>query len=162
MVLNIINVYHGRQWEIFINNWIINTGIGNLKVKSENKEIFTINDIKVCPEMKYNLFSVSQFTDNKVSLFYFFDFTSLKMMFSKMIFRTPKASLLRSAIKQRSYVTINYILPDNTTKTVNAKKGENLLELAHNNNIDLEGACECSLACSTCNYYWVNLIYNLL
>ena len=32
-----------------------------------------------------------------------------------------------------------------------AKKGENLLRIAHQNEIDLEGACECSLACSTCH-----------
>lgn len=37
--------------------------------------------------------------------------------------------------------------------------GTTVLEAAHNNNIDLEGACEGSLACSTChvvvdkNYY---------
>ena len=32
-----------------------------------------------------------------------------------------------------------------------APKGENLLKIAHQNGIDLEGACECSLACSTCH-----------
>lgn len=29
--------------------------------------------------------------------------------------------------------------------------GMNVLRVAHANNIDLEGACECSLACSTCH-----------
>ena len=29
--------------------------------------------------------------------------------------------------------------------------GTTVLEAAHNNNIDLEGACEGSLACSTCH-----------
>ena len=32
-----------------------------------------------------------------------------------------------------------------------AKVGDHLLEVAHKNNIDLEGACEASLACSTCH-----------
>ena len=32
-----------------------------------------------------------------------------------------------------------------------AREGESLLEVAHNNGIDLEGACESSLACSTCH-----------
>ena len=36
-------------------------------------------------------------------------------------------------------------------KTVEAQNGLSLLEVAHNNEIDLEGACEGSLACSTCH-----------
>ncbi len=40
---------------------------------------------------------------------------------------------------------------DGSTKTVQAPVGENLMEVAHRNDIDLEGACEGSLACSTCH-----------
>ena len=29
--------------------------------------------------------------------------------------------------------------------------GDNILVVAHKNNVDLEGACECSIACSTCH-----------
>ena len=36
-------------------------------------------------------------------------------------------------------------------QTVLAREGESLLDVAHNNGIDLEGACESSLACSTCH-----------
>ena len=36
-------------------------------------------------------------------------------------------------------------------RTIDAPIGENLLEIAHANKIDLEGACECSVACSTCH-----------
>ena len=36
-------------------------------------------------------------------------------------------------------------------KEVEAEKGLSLLEIAHNNNIGLEGACEGSLACATCH-----------
>ena len=32
-----------------------------------------------------------------------------------------------------------------------AREGESLLDVAHNNGIELEGACESSLACSTCH-----------
>ena len=35
--------------------------------------------------------------------------------------------------------------------TIDAAEGISLLEVAHQNNIDLEGACEGSLACSTCH-----------
>ncbi|XP_072420532.1 ferredoxin-2, mitochondrial [Chiloscyllium punctatum] len=36
---------------------------------------------------------------------------------------------------------------------VKGKVGDNVLYLAHENGIDLEGACEASLACSTCHVY---------
>ena len=41
--------------------------------------------------------------------------------------------------------------PDGTKLEVNAPAGLSVLEIAHQNNIDLEGACEGSLACSTCH-----------
>ncbi len=46
---------------------------------------------------------------------------------------------------------ILFNLPDGTIKEVEAPIGENLLEIAHKNHIPLEGACEGSLACSTCH-----------
>lgn len=36
-------------------------------------------------------------------------------------------------------------------KEIEAKDGLSILEVAHQNNISLEGACEGSLACSTCH-----------
>ena len=38
-----------------------------------------------------------------------------------------------------------------TRKEVEAPLGLSVLEIAHRNDIDLEGACEGSLACSTCH-----------
>jgi 2Fe-2S ferredoxin len=46
---------------------------------------------------------------------------------------------------------ITFVLKDNSEKTVDAPVGISLLEVAHKNDIDLEGACEGSLACSTCH-----------
>ena len=36
-------------------------------------------------------------------------------------------------------------------KEVNAEAGTTLLQIAHNNTIDIEGACEGVMACSTCH-----------
>ncbi|KAF8504197.1 2Fe-2S ferredoxin-type domain-containing protein [Hysterangium stoloniferum] len=36
-------------------------------------------------------------------------------------------------------------------KTIEAREGDNILDLAHEYDIDLEGACEGSVACSTCH-----------
>ena len=43
-----------------------------------------------------------------------------------------------------------------------AREGESLLEVAHNNGIELEGACESSLACSTCHVILEDQVYDAL
>lgn len=48
-------------------------------------------------------------------------------------------------------VAVNFKLTDGSVKTIDAPEGISLLEVAHQNSIDLEGACEGSLACSTCH-----------
>jgi ferredoxin len=40
---------------------------------------------------------------------------------------------------------------DQEERIVEAPLGLSILEIAHQNNIDLEGACEGSLACATCH-----------
>ncbi len=47
--------------------------------------------------------------------------------------------------------SIHFIKQDGEKITVDAPLGLSVLEIAHRNNIDLEGACEGSLACSTCH-----------
>jgi 2Fe-2S ferredoxin len=44
-----------------------------------------------------------------------------------------------------------FIERDGSRKEVEAPIGLSVLEIAHRNNIDIEGACEGSLACSTCH-----------
>jgi 2Fe-2S ferredoxin len=46
---------------------------------------------------------------------------------------------------------MTFIQPDGTEKTVEAPSGLSVLEIAHQNDVDIEGACEGSLACSTCH-----------
>ncbi len=46
---------------------------------------------------------------------------------------------------------VTFILSDDTEKTIDAPNGQSVLEVAHHNQIPLEGACEGSLACSTCH-----------
>ncbi len=40
---------------------------------------------------------------------------------------------------------------DGSSKTVEAFIGDNLLRCAQSHGVELEGACECSVACSTCH-----------
>ena len=46
---------------------------------------------------------------------------------------------------------MTFIKPGGEHVEVDAPLGLSVLEIAHRNNIDLEGACEGSLACSTCH-----------
>ena len=46
---------------------------------------------------------------------------------------------------------ITFVYPDGKEETFDAPVGISLLEVAHKNNVPLEGACEGSLACSTCH-----------
>jgi len=46
---------------------------------------------------------------------------------------------------------MTFIEPDGTRKEVDAPLGLSVLEVAHKAGLDLEGACEGSLACSTCH-----------
>ncbi|KAG2431315.1 hypothetical protein HYH02_013445 [Chlamydomonas schloesseri] len=73
---------------------------------------------------------------------------------------TSSASLCTSGASQHESsppaegtetVNITYIDKEGKEHTVAAPIGKSLLEVAHDNEIDLEGACEGSLACSTCH-----------
>jgi len=44
-----------------------------------------------------------------------------------------------------------FIEPNGTEREVEAPLGKSLLDIAQTNNIQIEGACEGSLACSTCH-----------
>ncbi len=57
---------------------------------------------------------------------------------------------------------MTFIEPNGTRREVDAPKGLSVLEIAHRNNIDLEGACEGSLACSTCHVIVDSEWYDLL
>lgn len=57
---------------------------------------------------------------------------------------------------------IKFIQSDNQVIEIDAPVGLSVLEIAHRNNIDLEGACEGSLACSTCHVIVDNEWYDLL
>ncbi|KAG9015890.1 hypothetical protein FRB90_004311 [Tulasnella sp. 427] len=47
-------------------------------------------------------------------------------------------------------------------KTIEGREGDSILDLAHEYDIDLEGACEASLACSTCHVILPEEYYDLL
>lgn len=46
---------------------------------------------------------------------------------------------------------VTFIELDGGGKHIDAPSGWTLLEIAHNNDIDIEGACDGNMACSTCH-----------
>lgn len=46
---------------------------------------------------------------------------------------------------------MTFIGLDGTPREVEAPVGHSVLRIAHDNNIDIEGACEGAMACSTCH-----------
>jgi ferredoxin, 2Fe-2S len=46
---------------------------------------------------------------------------------------------------------MTFVERDGTAREVDAPLGLSVLEIAHRNKVDIEGACEGSLACSTCH-----------
>ena len=58
-------------------------------------------------------------------------------------------------------IKVIFIEGDKETE-IEALVGLSILEVAHNNDIDLEGACEGSLACATCHVVLEEKVYNAL
>ncbi|KAK3914812.1 Adrenodoxin-like protein 1, mitochondrial [Frankliniella fusca] len=54
---------------------------------------------------------------------------------------------------EEDVVNVTYIDKDGKSNAVRGKVGDNVLYLAHRHGIDMEGACEASLACTTCHVY---------
>ena len=52
---------------------------------------------------------------------------------------------------QLNSVSFKFINKDNSVTEVTAEVGESVLDIAKHNDVDLEGACEASCACSTCH-----------
>ena len=57
---------------------------------------------------------------------------------------------------------IVFVLADGSEKKISAPNGISLLEVAHQNAVPLEGACEGSLACSTCHVIVDEAFYDQL
>lgn len=48
-------------------------------------------------------------------------------------------------------IKVIFVYPDESRHEFEANEGETVLQVAHKNGVPLEGACEGSLACSTCH-----------
>ncbi|XP_040381083.1 2Fe-2S ferredoxin-like [Oryza brachyantha] len=56
-------------------------------------------------------------------------------------------------------ISVTFVNKDGTEQTISVPVGMSMLEAAHENDIELEGACEGSLACSTCHVIVMDVNY---
>ncbi|XP_052229672.1 adrenodoxin-like [Dreissena polymorpha] len=78
---------------------------------------------------------------------------------------TQNRNFAKNATKyQKETASVTFVCSDGTKYTVDAKVGDNLLDVVIENNIDLDGygACEGTLACSTCHLIFEKADYNKL
>jgi ferredoxin-2, mitochondrial len=64
--------------------------------------------------------------------------------------------------KDAETIRLSFLQPDDSIKEVDARVGESFLQVAHRNDIDLEGACEGVCACSTCHLIFPVDVYDNL
>lgn len=74
-----------------------------------------------------------------------FIYTSSVLLHGEFEYQDPKS--------EDDVVNVTYIDKDGNRINVRGKVGDNLMYLAHRHEISMEGACEASLACTTCHCY---------
>ncbi|CAB4316152.1 unnamed protein product [Prunus armeniaca] len=62
-------------------------------------------------------------------------------------------------IEQKEKISVTFVDKDGEEIHIKVPTGMSMLEAAHENDIDLEGACEGSLACSTCHVIVMDMDY---
>ncbi|XAR67558.1 Biotin synthase [Bertholletia excelsa] len=61
--------------------------------------------------------------------------------------------------EDKEKISVTFVDKDGEEKQIKVPIGMSMLEAAHENDIDLEGACEASLACSTCHVIVMDMKY---
>ncbi|XP_071723315.1 uncharacterized protein [Rutidosis leptorrhynchoides] len=61
------------------------------------------------------------------------------------------AATSEEAGEQKQMISVTFVEKDGEEQQIKVPIGMSILEAAHYNDIELEGACEASLACSTCH-----------
>ena len=82
---------------------------------------------------------------------------------NRLLCKTLSHSLKLNKLSNRHFskkVSFYFINKDESLTPVQADIGDNLLEVGHQHDIDMEGACDAQLACSTCHVIIEEEIYD--
>lgn len=67
-------------------------------------------------------------------------------------------------IRRKEDISVTYVFPDGAKVPAKGKEGDNLLDIAINANVEIDGfgACEGTLACSTCHLIFSQEVFDKL
>ncbi|XP_054153317.1 adrenodoxin-like protein 1, mitochondrial [Oppia nitens] len=88
--------------------------------------------------------------------------SAMRPMFVRKISGENTGKIDPKESDDQQIVDVIYVSKTGQRTHVKGKVGDNAMYLAHNNNVEIEGACEASLACCTCHVYVSQQYYNRL
>jgi len=91
-------------------------------------------------------------TDQTRMCRYQVDWTSVRSVITSSALHIGEYEM-KDPASEDEVVNVTFVDKTGNRIPIRAKVGDNLLYLAHRHGIELEGACEASLACSTCHVY---------
>ena len=73
-------------------------------------------------------------------------------------------SFQTSFLRRKEDISVTYVFPDGAKVPAKGKEGDNLLDIAINNDVEIDGfgACEGTLACSTCHLIFSQDVFDKL
>ncbi|GAA0172170.1 oxidoreductase [Lithospermum erythrorhizon] len=74
-------------------------------------------------------------------------------------FSTTAANASEEGNEEKQKISVTFVDKDGEEQNIKVPLGTSMLEAAHENDIELEGACEGSLACSTCHVIVMDMEY---
>ncbi|KAJ7979199.1 adrenodoxin-like protein 2, mitochondrial [Quillaja saponaria] len=72
---------------------------------------------------------------------------------------TPTTNASEEGSEEKEMISVTFVDKDGEENHIKVPIGMSMLEAAHQNDIELEGACEGSLACSTCHVIVMDMEY---
>ncbi|CAL5051573.1 unnamed protein product [Urochloa decumbens] len=89
--------------------------------------------------------------------------TPTVLSLKNILFSTAPSGDQDESNQEKEKISVTFVNKDGSEQTISVPVGMSMLEAAHENDIELEGACEGSLACSTCHVIVMDVnYYNML
>nr|XP_022293660.1 adrenodoxin-like isoform X1 [Crassostrea virginica] len=88
--------------------------------------------------------------------------TAPLIMKRRALYKPENLRLFATSPKSQDSVVVHFVMSDGNMQSATTKVGENLLDVIVDNDIDIEGfgACEGTLACSTCHLIFTKEDYD--
>jgi len=83
---------------------------------------------------------------------------------AKLPMPTFHRSFQTSSLLRKEDISVTFVFPDGAKVDAKGKEGDNLLDIIINDNVEIDGfgACEGTLACSTCHLIFSQEVYDKL